>query len=226
MCCIGGSSLHLHRVTRCLNSRKSWTSRQFTASRLAMRGRQQHWHFQCFMLHAVTKKNIKTSLLHTSLRKLANPFFLASRYSGANLTHRFSRVSSSLHLTIIRIHWESNRNTELVGRTMVRIEENPWEYIGAHWSWLILHLQHPPKFYTRPSQSISSFLCQLPEANRLSDNRLGRHYRHWCQFLLQNLPRGSWEHNSWPFFFGSNESNEVRFLGQGYPQGLSTNEVR
>ena len=40
------------------------------------------------------KKNIKTGLLHTSLRKLANPFFLASRYSGANLTNRFSRVVS------------------------------------------------------------------------------------------------------------------------------------
>lgn len=71
---------------------------------------------------------------------------------------------------------------------MVRIEENPWEYIGAHWSWLILHLQHPHKFYTRPIVDFE-FLCQLPEANRLSDNRLGRHYRHWCQFLLQNLAR-------------------------------------
>ena len=48
------------------------------------------------------KKTIKPSLLHTSLRKLANPFFLASRYSGANLTNCFSRVSS-FHLTIIRI---------------------------------------------------------------------------------------------------------------------------
>lgn len=199
--CIGGSSLHLHRVTRCLNSRKSWTSRQFTASRLAVRGRQWHWHFQC-----CHQEGHGTGLLHTSLRKLANPFFLASRYSGANLTHRcksrpFTWQSSGFN--------RSNRNTELGGR-MVRIEENPWEFIGAHWSWL----QASAKSTQSTHVSLSTpwgLDCRTTDLFKTKVDRrslqqcsmtlslslkLGRHYRHWCQFLLQNLPKGSWEHNS------------------------------